>query len=573
MSSSDSDGPPTVPDATAQASIRAMSLARYALGDVIGKGGMGEVLSATDSQLGRAVAVKRMKHASPTVQSMTRFFREAMVQGRLDHPAIVPVYEVGVDDHGRPFFVMKKLAGTTLAQKITDRASREPLLRAFVDVCLAVDLAHSRSIVHRDLKPANVMLGDYGEVYVLDWGIARVLDDSQDISSDGADEDAETAAGTRIGTYGYMAPEQTRDARSVDHRADIYSLGCVLFEILARETLHPRGPLALETTLAGIDARPSLRGIEVPPELEALCVTATALDPADRMQSARELATGVQRFLDGDRDLARRRELALVHFEAARTAFESGDAARATAMREAGSALALDPSLTAAAELVARLMLEPPKTMPSEVVQEVERLDKVAEKRNSRYGATAFGAFLLFLPLLFGGQLTPLTIALIACVALSCALLLLDIHAPWATFTNIILVAVLARMFSPFYIAPGIAAVITLALVFSPSYKTRRATAAISFGMLMAIIVPWLAEHLGFLSPTMALATGRVTFTGSDIQLSPMMGLIGQIGYISLLILAAAWLGHSMWTTQRNLRQALHLQTWQLGQLVQPARR
>src|SRR5258706_12454121 len=176
--------------------------ARYVLGELIGKGGMGEVLGATDSQIGRTVAIKRMKHPEPSVHQMTRFFREAMIQGRLDHPAIVPVYEVGVDGDGRPFFVMKKLAGTTLADKLDSDAPREPLLRAFVDVCLAVDLAHSRDVVHRDLKPSNVMLRDYGDVYVLTWGIARILSDREDASNDDVSSDEETAANTRIGSYG-----------------------------------------------------------------------------------------------------------------------------------------------------------------------------------------------------------------------------------------------------------------------------------------------------------------------------------------------------------------------------------
>jgi serine/threonine-protein kinase len=422
------------------------------------------------------------------------------------------------------------------------------------------------------------MLGDYGEVYVLDWGIARVLDDTQDISSDGGgsggeDSDAQTAANTRIGTYGYMAPEQVRDARSVDHRADIYSLGCVLFEILAGESLHPRGPLALDTTLAGMDARPSTRGIDAPPELEALCVAATALDRARRLASARELATGVQRFLDGDRDLARRRELALVHLEAARTAFASGDTARSSAMREAGRALALDPSLTAAAELVARLMLEPPKTTPPEVAREIERLDEESARRNGRIGGLAYTAFLLFLPLLFGGRFTPLAIVLIACVAANTVPLLMGMKGRYVAIINIVLVAVLARMFSPFYIAPGIAAVITLALVFNPTYKSRGATAALIAGMLSAVFVPWLAEHLGYLSTTMVLDTGQVSFYAREVKLGPTQGLVGQIGYITLLITAAALIGRAMWITQRSLRHALHLQTWQLGQLVEPPSR
>jgi len=128
---------------------RLSSAARYDVGAIIAKGGMGEVFAAIDKQLGRDVAVKRMR-GTTSDQSMIRFFREAMIQGRLDHPAIVPVHELGVDAEGRPFFVMK-----------------------IVDVCLAVEFAHTKGIVHRDLKSANIVLGDFGEVYVTRYSAKR----------------------------------------------------------------------------------------------------------------------------------------------------------------------------------------------------------------------------------------------------------------------------------------------------------------------------------------------------------------------------------------------------------------
>ena len=144
---------------------------RYRIGERIGRGGMGEVLAARDEHLGREVAIKRMRAEAPTAIQMTRFLHEARIQGRLDHPAIVPVHDVGFDGRGRPYFAMKKLAGTTLSAILKAReAPRRRLLRAFADVCLAVEFAHVRGVIHRDLKPDNVILGDSGEVYVLDWG-------------------------------------------------------------------------------------------------------------------------------------------------------------------------------------------------------------------------------------------------------------------------------------------------------------------------------------------------------------------------------------------------------------------
>src|SRR5512146_2356475 len=136
------------------------SATRYALGERIGKGGMGEVLAARDEQIGREVAVKRLRAAEPDDRTIERFLREACIQGRLQHPAIPPVHEVGRDERGLPFFVMKKLAGTTLAQILSasprdPRYTRVRILRAFAEVCLATEFAHVRGVIHRDLKPAN----------------------------------------------------------------------------------------------------------------------------------------------------------------------------------------------------------------------------------------------------------------------------------------------------------------------------------------------------------------------------------------------------------------------------------
>src|ERR1051325_9552546 len=121
----------------------------YQLGDVIGHGGMGEVVVAKDQRIGREVAVKRIRARTPSPDAVSRYLREARIQARLDHPAIVPVYELGTDADGRPFFTMKRLTGETLMKRLDDRSKVQPMLRAFVDVCLAVQLAHSRGVVHR----------------------------------------------------------------------------------------------------------------------------------------------------------------------------------------------------------------------------------------------------------------------------------------------------------------------------------------------------------------------------------------------------------------------------------------
>ena len=293
---------------------------------------MGEVVLAHDARIGRNVALKRLRTLTPSSEALARFLREARIQARLEHPAIVPVYDLGRDAEGAPYFTMKRLAGVTLLEKLTavghtaTTESRQALLRAFVDVCLAADYAHSRGVVHRDLKPSNIMLGDFGEVYVLDWGVARVLGtaavasdidtarapaDSELAIGDISPLDSETQAGAVLGTPGYMPPEQlTGD--EVKPAADVYALGAILFEILASEPLHPRG-----TGRDGEHARHAERVArasagpdrEIPPELDAICVAALAADPAAR-PTARQLADRVQRYLDGDRDVERRRALA-----------------------------------------------------------------------------------------------------------------------------------------------------------------------------------------------------------------------------------------------------------------------
>src|SRR5690349_961519 len=236
------DSQPTEPADVAPPLAGAL-LGRYRVGEVIGKGGMGEVMSARDEQIGRSVAIKRLKGKEPAPVTITRFLREARIQGRLEHPAVVPVHELAHDETGRPFFVMKQLAGTTLADVVARLAAGDPdvaakfprqrLLRAVAEVCLAVEFAHTRGVIHRDLKPANIVLGDFGEIYVLDWGIAKVSDDGTESSRDSfadigtvAESDAHTVVGAILGTPGYISPEQIRGDNFLDGRADVYSPGC-----------------------------------------------------------------------------------------------------------------------------------------------------------------------------------------------------------------------------------------------------------------------------------------------------------------------------------------------------------
>jgi serine/threonine protein kinase len=523
--------PPSTPDEAAPGSrppraMPAVLAGRYRLGRRIGKGGMGEVIAARDEQVGRDVAIKRMRAAAPGERAIRRFLREASIQGRLEHPAIVPVHELGSDDDGLPFFVMKKLSGITLGKILADPATRtriglQRILRAFVEVCLAIELAHVRGIVHRDLKPDNILLGDFGEVYILDWGVAKILgeNDRGELADLHSGDHHATRAGTAIGTPGYMAPEQAHGLPDVDGRADIYALGCVLFEILTGEPLHPHPAVPGDTTqqtTAELDPQPSPRAAArgIPPELDALCAAATAPERALRIATARELGDRVQRFLDGDRDLARRRDLARDHLARAQAAFGGGDTEdlRRAAMREAAAALALDPALDGAAALVGRLMLDPPRTTPREVDEAIAADEVGTAQADARAGMWALIACFAFAPLLW--WITPpgahALIAFLGVLVLEIAIYLVAYHGsrprPGLVIVgNVVMIATIARMFSPILVAPGVAAVLALAMVVTPRLSVLGSAPSIGALFVTGAIAPLILERLGAIRHTISI--------------------------------------------------------------------
>jgi serine/threonine-protein kinase len=542
---------------------------------------MGEVLTAHDTQIGREVAIKRMLAKDPSDAGLERFMREARIQGRLDHPAIVPVHELGHDADGHPFFAMKKLSGTTLAKILgTPEASREKLLRAFADVCLAVAFAHTRGVIHRDLKPSNIVLGDFGEVYVLDWGVAKLFGDTAD-SLDPSGDDSATGAGASIGTPGYMAPEQVANATDVDERADVYALGCMLFEILTGTPLHPRGKPGLTSAVTGTDARASVRAPDkpIPPELDDLCVHATAHNRNDRLAGARELADSVLRYLDGDRDLARRHELASKHLAAARAAFEAGgdEDSHRTAIREAGRALALDPTLEGAAELVGRLMLEPPRSLPHEVERELAADAVATDRRQARTGLWIAALYVGFVPFLFIAGSWIYASVFVAYLAFNTIVLRVRArrgtgrHPHWNTLRNAVLVTLAARAYSPFLVGPGLAAATACALVMTASYLHVRRLVALIAMVLLAVILPWVIEAVGLVDPTMTRrAAGGVAFDTPAIDAMGQVHLTeaGLVVYTVCMVSAIAVLVYVMVLRERDSRRHLHVQAWQLRQLV-----
>ncbi|MGE5187122.1 MAG: serine/threonine-protein kinase [Acidobacteriota bacterium] len=543
----------------------------YALGSVIGRGGMGEVLLATDQRIGREVAIKRMLTADPTDDALARFLREAKIQARLDHPAIVPVHELGEDDEGRPYFTMKRLSGRTLHDKLADPAQPpQPLLRAFVDVCLAIALAHARGIVHRDLKPANIMLGDYGEVYVLDWGIARVLGEADDAFALAADTGAgETQVGAILGTPAYMPPQQAR-GEQVGPPADVYSLGAILFEILAREPLRPRSYRVGEEPEVP-DGSPVRRRPDraIAPELDAACLAALAADPAAR-PGARELGERVQRYLDGDRDLEHRRALAAEHLAAARAARDRED--RATAMQEAGRALALDAASDAAA-LIGSLLVEPPRVMPDELVRELADEDRRYARNQWRTVSVGYFAFLTFLPVAFWQGVTDWAV-IAATFAIAGGL---GIHALIASrsgsrlgWTPLLLsgtmVMLTTRIFGVFILAPALVCMMCSSWYSYPGLM--HAPKRIYAFVLTCGTLPLVLEALGAIAPSWSVHDGVIASISHAVHLGGTGATVllvgGQIGAISI----AALFGRSLAFSRRQALRQVEIQAWHLRQLV-----
>ena len=568
------------------------AMSRYRVETVIGRGGMGEVLSAHDEQIGRSVAIKRLRSPNAPADIIARFIREARIQGRLDHPAIPPVHELWRDERGQPFFVMKQLSGITLSEVLArlargeedaQRFTRQLLLRAFVDVCLAIEFAHTRGIVHRDLKPANVMLGDFGEVYVLDWGVARVIagrspDIPQDVGPTPApDVGGDTVAGMVLGTPGYMAPEQARGEPDLDGRADVYALGCILFEILAGEPMHSSGEAGLAEAHAGVDARPSVRAPdrEVPPELDAVCMKATRIDRGARYATAREVGDAVQRYLDGDRDVATRAKLAAGELDIAQAALERGLSFvdRRTAIRAAARALALDPSSHEAAELVARLMLEPPHETPYEVDRELAALDDQAMRTQSRLGALAMLAYFVFFPLMYvaGFRETWFVIAGPAVAAATMLVTLAMSRRPvmwmvYASFAgNALLVGILARVLSPFLVAPGIAAIIVMVYAMHP--RVGRAW-ALWAALVAAILLPWIAELTGLVSQTTFITERELVLRMAADRLNADLITVWLALYTLVVLAIATALSRALAVNRAAMQRSLHVQAWQLRQLV-----
>ena len=281
----------------------------------LGRGAMGRIHPATDRNLLRDVALKRLDKTLAK-ESFYRdgFIAEAQITGQLEHPNIVPVHELAVSESGVPYFTMKLVQGVTFARWLSNGArppgSTERLeqgLEIFMKVCDAVAYAHHRGVIHRDLKPDNIMVGDFGQVYVMDWGLAR-LTKSKPASGDYAQMEAPGP----VGTPDYMSPEQARgNPDEMDERSDVFGLGSILYEIVSGQ--RPYGytsdqQLLIDRACAGavVPIDVACMDIGITRQLRDVVQHATATDPGRRYQSVQELQRDVQRFLRGGFHLPRK---------------------------------------------------------------------------------------------------------------------------------------------------------------------------------------------------------------------------------------------------------------------------
>lgn len=280
---------------------------RYAIAGELAHGGIGRILRARDLRLDRPVAIKEL--LTPARSTEPRFVTEALVTARLQHPSIVPVYEAGRWPGGEPFYSMKLVSGRSLAEVIAERKTLEErlaLLPHVLAVAEAMAYAHSEHIIHRDLKPANVLVGNFGETVVIDWGLAKELSREQGpesgealASATGLDG-ALTHVGAVMGTPAYMPPEQAA-GRPVDERADVYALGAILYHLLAgtRPYEGNTSEQVLQRVVKGPPPLLSERQKHIPVDLLAIVTKAMAREPSERYATARELAEDLRRFQTG----------------------------------------------------------------------------------------------------------------------------------------------------------------------------------------------------------------------------------------------------------------------------------
>ena len=632
---------------------------RYSGGALLGQGGMGEVRLLRDRRLGREVAVKVLRPGMGSVGARRRrFIREARVQGQVEHPSVVPVYDLEMDSEGEARITMKRVRGVTMEAALSGLAAgdatlarrfpRRRLLTAFVSVCRALEFAHARGVVHRDVKPANVMLGDFGEVHLLDWGIARIQGSSEAPDADVAvafpdpttaetlslsdptpvpaapraappnrasasaqgglspgperggppssperkwqsSDPHGTAMGALLGTPGYMSPEQASGRTDlIDARTDVYALGAMLFEIL---TLTPMisGRTAQEKLAAARDTArihsPAAAAPEadVPPELDEAVRRATAANIEDRYPGAGALAEAVDRYLDGDRDLAARRALATVEVERARESLRASEDSpeqaelRASAVRALARAVALDPQHREASELLGTLLVETPRELPKEAAKELAAARGAAATTAARIGVLRMGGVVVLsiLGLLMGVRIGWLAALGVGALAVSAALSSLWIRAGseraraiargGSLAGSITAITVLSYALGPSILVPALCMVNGLVLLAQDDFRSPRLVVGAS---LIPVLWRFAAGLLGSGAPPYEVTLDRVVIPATLVSFPPGWTLfllaITGVGTVAVPLVAVTVLRDRL----RSLEERLFLHSHHLRRLA-----
>ena len=558
---------------------------RYERQRVLGVGGMGEVALVRDRRTGRDVAVKTVRTEMASPAARRAFVAEARMQAQLEHPSIIPVYEIGVDAEGREYFTMRAITGTTLSKVLARLRERDPdtvrefttlqLLDLFRRLCLVIEYAHHKGVVHRDLKPANVMLGEYGEIYVLDWGLAQKY---------GEPTAPDDPASPVLGTPGYLAPEQTFTGTQVDQRVDVYALGAILFEILSLQRLHvgrdsneiirstrrPQSPTAQQ--------RAPER--EIPPELDATCARAIAFAPGQRYPTVAALREDIDKYLEGHRNMSMRRDLADRHaaaaskeIEGALTGSRDAEMHRRRALQDIARALALDPDNAVARKALVQLIAEPPQVLPVEVADEIARGVENEGKFAFRLGAMAYLGFaVITLISLFQGLRSWIGLAIVAGCVLIAGLWSIRMTRTFRPLEGVfvfllssIAITTATGFYGPLVLVPVLAAANVIA--FNLAIVRRYRAHVFAIGCLV-FLVPALAEWSGLVDPFYAVEAGRIVIRPHFVEFNETMVRLALVVVNISAIVVPAFVVWKLADIKDDLRRKYVLQSWQLRQLV-----
>ena len=562
---------------------------RYLDRGTLGQGGMGRVADVFDAHLGRRVALKTLAGPLATeAEARQRFIHEAQVQAQLDHPAVVPVHDFGRREDGAPWFTMRRVCGRTLAEIIAaaaredapGRPSRRRMLGWFVQACLAVEFAHSRQVLHLDFKPGNVMVGEFGEVYVLDWGLARSDAEGQGAPSLEAALEAASCRPPIAGTPGYLSPERLRGAPP-DAADDVYALGCTLFELLALEPMHRGTTLGeLVSPLSPTARSPRLRAPaqEVPEPLDAAVVAATDPDRARRTRSARALAEAVERFLDDDRhseSLRLEARTALSRAQAATARLKAcSDATREHVISDLARVLSLEPELPEAQALLHQVVHSEPARLPAGVAVELQRSEGEERAQLARASAVRLGTWVLLAPLfwLMGARDVSLagTVTLGVVAAFLTALVMarspsLSARSLGALVaTHAAALAGVSLVFGSLMLVPSLAA--SAAVLYAGHLRGRSRVWAV-VAMTAAVMGPLALEFAGVLPPSMRFEDGA-------LQLLPRLTDFPPAATVAVLVVSTlaslvtpAVLGGHLRDRLARAESRLQLMAWYLEHL------